>query len=238
MIHYAAQLYQPKDPDQFDLLVHTLEHNLQLAEVESATIFLDGCDSPWSQRSNLNLVRLDRHATFADFLALPACIGVGAAHHLLFANSDIQFDSSCGLLAQRLRADTSVACITRQETQGVLEAPLDPMQSQDAWMLRVQLFSRLLLDQLAGLRLGVPGCEHLLASVLVGHGFDLWNPSLDCRAWHMDPKPMAYQPGGERYWGFYAYVPACWIADVEELSPEVQFSLARQPGAYSRAWLD
>ena len=39
-----------------------------------------------------------------------------------------------------------------------------------------QVLSPLLLDKLRGISFGVVGCESLLASALLAHGLNLWNP--------------------------------------------------------------
>ena len=230
-IHYATQLYHHPRAETRERMQATLEHNLSLPCISRATVLLEGCSNPW-ERQGFRAIQLDRHATFADFLALAASSDHGDPQHLLFANSDIRLESSIEQLATSLRNNASVACLTRRELSGSFAAGLDPPQSQDAWMVRCHRIDRLLLEQLAGLRLGVPGCEHLLAATLVAHGYDLWNPCIDCKVVHTDPFPMAHSPSGKRYWGFYAYIPTCRIEDVEHKRPDVIFTLAQKPDRY------
>jgi hypothetical protein len=152
--------------------------------------------------------------------------------HLLFANSDIVFDDTASRLMTALSEPGWAACLTRRELDGAFPAGIEPLQSQDAWMLRRQPLDPRLIDQMEAVRLGVAGCEHLLAAALVAHGFELWNPCEDCRALHTDPAPVKYSTGGERYWGLYAYVPSCMLENVGRSDPDVCFAYAQAPGRY------
>ena len=235
-LHFATQLYRGASDDDFQRLLQGLEHNLALPCIAEATIFLDGCEPPW-QRPHVRFQRLDRRADYADFVGLMATAaqpGERPASQLLFANSDIVFDDSLAAAAQALAEGPPkrTLCLTRREGNGDFPAGIEPLQSQDAWLLPWQVVSPLLLDQLRGIRLGVAGCEHLLAAALLAHGFHLWNPSEDCLAWHTDPNPVGYPPDGERYWGLYVYVPPCKISDIGNKEIGVYFAFSRAPGRY------
>jgi hypothetical protein len=230
-VHFATQLYQSQTKDCLSTLVPILEHNLAQPWISAGTVFLDHCAIP-VQLPGVHWIRLDRRATYADFLELAGTVNRQQARHLLFANSDLAFDHSMERVGERLTTETSVVCLTRTEQSGQAPADVAPPQSQDAWMLRTQAVDPLLLQQIAGLRLGVPGCEHLFATALVSHGYDLWNPCIDCRALHMDPEPSSYHRDKQRYWGLYAYIPECHIEEIEQKRPDVIFSFAQKPGRY------
>ncbi len=230
-VHFATQLYRPDSEGVFHRILHVLEQNLAQPWVSSGTVFLDRCQMPW-KHPVLSCISLDRRATYADFLSLASGHNSGQASHLLFANSDILFDQGIEQLASHLISTGSVACITRTELSGSAPAGVEKLQSQDAWMLRCQEMDPLLLDQVKGLKLGIPGCEHLLATSLVAHGYDLWNPCLDCQALHMDPEPVSYHSQQMRYWGLYAYIPECRIEDVERKRPDVFFTFSQKPDRY------
>lgn len=233
-LHFASQLYRPARTADGPRLLEALERNLRLPFVTAATVFLDGCEPPW-QRAGVRFVPLQHRATYADFLTLmqegPAESDL-APTHLLFANSDIVFDEAIGRVAQAVSRPDQAICLTRRERDGSYPAGIEPLQTQDAWLLAWQPPEPLLLDQLRGIRLGVAGCEHLYAAALVAQGFSLWNPCEDCLATHTDPEPVAYAPDCPRYWGLYAYVPPCRIEAVGEGDPDVFFCFARAPGEY------
>jgi hypothetical protein len=229
-VHFATQIYRPDSERGYNRILQTLEYNLSQPWIGKGTVFLDHCTLPWHHPA-LTTITLDRRATYADFLYL-ATGEKEPTSHLLFANSDIVFDQGIEQLAKKLTSTNSVACITRCELSGAVPAGVEKLQSQDGWMIRCQVIDALLIDQLKGLKLGVPGCEHLLATTLVAHGYDLWNPCLDCHILHMDPDPINHHTQQRRYWGLYAYIPECRVADVERKRPDVYFSFAQKPDRY------
>jgi hypothetical protein len=230
-VHFATQLYQSEEKNILSTILPVLRRNLTHPSISSSTVFLDHCAIPW-QLPGVNWITLNRRATYADYLKLASDLTMHSASHFLFANSDILMDQGVEHLASHLTSDASVACITRIECTGKAPADVANLQSQDAWMLRSHPVDTFLLEQLKGLNLGVPGCEHLFATALVAHGYDLWNPCLNFRALHMDPDPASYHIQQERYWGLYAYVPECRIEDIEKKRPDVFFSFAQKPGRY------
>lgn len=234
-LHFASQLYRPRREDDASRLLADLESNLRLPFVMRATVFLDGCEPPW-HRPEVRFVSLNRRATYADFLGLmqeeASADSDATPTHLLFANSDIVFDEAIGRAAAALTRSDWGICLTRRERDGGYPAGIEPLQSQDAWLLPWQRPDPLLLDQLRAIRLGVPGCEHLYATALLAHGFSLWNPCEDCLAIHTDSQSVAYAPDCERYWGLYTYVPPCRMEAVGSNAPGVFFSFARAPGRY------
>jgi hypothetical protein len=230
-IHFAIQLYQSKSKDVLSKLLAVLRSNINQPWISSATVFLDHCSIPF-QAPGINWIALDRRATFADFLELACKLDSPQASHLLFANSDILFDSGMERVAGRLTSQSSVVCLTRVEHSGTAPADVANLQSQDAWMVRFHAVDTLLLQQIRGLNLGIAGCEHLFATALVAHGYDLWNPCLDCCALHVDPEPSSYHTAQQRYWGLYAYVPECRIEEIERKRPDVFFSFAQKPDRY------
>lgn len=235
-IHYVTQLYRPKDASSYMRLVEGLKSNLLIPELVAATVFLDGCAPPFDNRL-VKWVPSRGRASFADFLRIANTCGSGlegdnAGSHLLFANTDIVFNASIERLMLALTEPSWAACITRHELDGSFPEGIEPLQSQDAWMLMRQPLSKRLINQMEAVQLGVAGCEHLLAAALVAYGFELWNPCEDCFALHTDPDPQVYGVGGDRYWGLYAYVPSCKIDDIGQNDPQIIFSYARSPGCY------
>lgn len=229
-VHFATQIYATSSERDFERNLRVLRSNLAQRWISKSTVFLDQCNLPLHHQS-LTTITLNRRATYADFLGLAAGDSEESTH-LLFANSDILFNREIEQLANNLTSINSVACISRCELSGVAPAGVQTLQSQDAWMIRCQQIDPLLRDQLQGLKLGVAGCEHLLATTLVAHGYDLWNPCLDCQVLHMDPQPLHYDSQQARYWGLYAYIPECRIKDVQRKRPDVYFSFAQKPGRY------
>jgi hypothetical protein len=235
-IHYVTQLYRPIDTPSYMRLVEGLKRNLLMPGLVAATIFLDGCTPPFRNQL-VKWVPSRSRASFADFLRIgdtsaSSLQDVNTGSHILFANTDIVFDSSINKLMMALSDPSWAACLTRHELDGSFPQGIEPLQSQDAWMLMRQPISKRMINQMEAVELGVAGCEHLLAAALVAYGFDLWNPCEDCFASHTDPKPQAYGEGGDRYWGLYAYVPSCRIEDIGRSSPGIIFSYARSPGSY------
>lgn len=235
-LHYATQLYRPPNAGDYTRLLDGLKQNLELPNLRAATIFLDNCTPPFDD-PRVEWVPRQSRASFADFLKLADTTATaGRKHdscsHLLFSNSDIVFNDSIDDLVMALSEPAWAASLTRRELDGSFPAGIEPLQSQDAWMLMRQPLSPRLIDQMEAIQLGIAGCEHLLAAALVAHGFDLWNPCEDCYARHTDLAPQQYSLGGERYWGLYAYVPPCRLEHIGQIEPRIFYSYARAPGRY------
>lgn len=241
-LHYATQLYMPSDSNVYNHLTEGLKHNLQLPYLTEATVFLDNCEPPFED-PRVNWIPRKGRASFSDFLKLAdtntrPVDKHGATTHLLFSNSDIVFNEGIKELVSVLSEPAWAACLTRREIDGSFPVGIDPLQSQDAWLLRRQPLAESLIEQMKGVRLGIAGCEHVLAAALVAHGFDLWNPCEDCLAFHTDSAPRTHYPMGDRYWGLYAYVPSCRVQDLGRKYPSIRFAYARAPGRYYDVKLD
>jgi hypothetical protein len=241
-LHYATQLYHPHDWNHYQRLLDCLKSNLRFSSIQQATVFLNNCDPPW-QHPKVSWRRISQRASFSDFLELAdlSHINIGEPQlkdHLLFANSDIIFTSDPARLAVAVTHPDWALCLTRRELDGAFPGGCDPQKTQDAWMLMQQPLHPQLLDQLRSIGLGVAGCDNLFAAVMIAHGFRLWNPCHDFYILHNDPYPVARWSNVQRYFGLYAYVPACRLEDVGWRDSKVSFAFAKFPGSYKKFCLD
>jgi hypothetical protein len=235
-IHLVCQLYRPAEEQKWRQLLDVLRLNLARPEITSATVFLERCEVPW-HAPQVQWQSTQRRLSFGNAIALMSheeteCI----PKNLLVLNSDIVLDSSLERAAAALQRKNQVFCCTRREANGSLTKSTEPMRSQDAWLMAWHRPSAQLVEQLKGITLGRPGCENVLSAILWAHGYQLSNPCLEWRVHHADRSPKQYEPGGERYWGLYAYVLPCRLSDTRKEHLLVQFQHAQAPGDYQ--WID
>ncbi|MEA5422257.1 glycosyltransferase [Synechococcus sp. CCY9202] len=216
-VHLFTQIYASKDKEKLDRLIQCLEYNLAVDVVSKITVLNEGVPIT-SNNERINVKRIYSRASFSDiFLAINEYTDPNATH-IAIANGDIMLSSDISRLLPKITVDSTVAALTRHELDGILKS--NPFESQDTWIFKKHSFHSRVTDG-SHINLGIAGCEHLLAATLYFNGYNIWNPSADCKTIHNDPNPSnAYT---DRLYGCYLLLPTCKVDDVESKQPEYQF---------------
>ena len=221
--HLIIQLYKHESTTAFNRLLDCVKANAELDYINTITIW-----SEWGNHSlndpKIKIVEAARRATFTDLLRLSITHPSPSSSHIILANSDIILTPDVGLLLKEIQTPTHVAAITRRELNG--EFLHLPEESQDCWVFKSHQPANRLFDA-CEFQLGIAGCENVFATSLITHGYDLYNPCLDCRIVHNDDNPSSSFE--ERYYGFYWYVAPCKTADIRNSPPVGHPALARRP---------
>jgi hypothetical protein len=222
-LHLFVQLYKPAQQDHFDRMLECLASNTRLPFVAAVTVMADGVTLDGAD-DRLRVVPISGPMTYASLLEQAASSCCPEATHFAIANTDIFLTADLEAVLFRLRDASHVVALTRHESNGSLYAM--PLWSQDLWLFKAHAPSPALLKS-CDYRLGVGGCESVFAMSLYSHGYQLWNPCLDCRIIHNDPSPRHDFPS--RYYGAYLFMPECRILDVGAGQPAYQMSIKRSP---------
>ncbi|CAK6701811.1 hypothetical protein IFHNHDMJ_03233 [Synechococcus sp. CBW1107] len=216
-VHLFTQIYASKDKDRLERLIQCLEHNLAVDAVSKITVLSEGVPIT-SENERINVKKIYSRASFADFFLAINEESDSDATHVAIANGDIMLSSDISTLLSRITLDSTVVALTRYELDERLK--LKPFESQDTWIFKKHSFHCRVTDR-SHIPLGIAGCEHLLAATLYFNGYNIWNPSLDCKTVHNDPNPSnAYT---DRLYGCYLLLPACEVDDIESEQPAYQF---------------
>lgn len=221
-LHLIVQLYGKPGSDVRDRMTDCITNNANIDFVSKITVMCESGQSSFSSKK-IDILKSNGRATYADLLKIAQARSAPSVSHFAIANTDIILTPDILSLMDRLSEFSSVAAITRTESNGQLFA--QPKYSQDFWIFKAHSFIQRVLGE-CGYKLGVAGCEHLFAMALYAHGYNIWNPCLDCKIIHNDPAPKLQW--SDRYHGSYLFLPPCRIADVESEKPAYQVHLSRR----------
>ncbi len=221
-IHLVVQLYKARNPDLSRRMKECIEHNLKLDVITRMTIVAQGVEIK-TTHPKIQVVRTSERSTYAQLLKIGLDGNHDSSSHVAISNTDIFLAETLELLARRLSSKSSVAAVTRHELDGALHA--NPKLSQDLWLFCNHKPGEKFLTA-SDYELGIAGCEHLFAMALQSHGYDIWNPSIDCIISHNDPNPRT--SFSDRYNGAYLYLLPCSIDDVGRAKPQYEISISRR----------
>ena len=222
-LHLFVQLYIPPQEEHLHRMLTCIASNARLAFVSAITVLSEGV-AVEVQQDHVRVVPVTGAMTFASMLEHASLSCCSAATHFAIGNTDIQLTSDLEALLPKLDSASTAVALTRHEWNGSLYER--PLWSQDLWVFRRHDPSADLLRS-CDFRMGVAGCESLFAMALYAHGYDIWNPCLDCRVIHHDPAPRTDFP--DRYHGAYLCLPECRLAEVGVGRPAYRFIVNRLP---------
>jgi hypothetical protein len=220
-LHLFVQLYRAKDDASFQRMIDCILSNASQDFVEHVTVLCENI-SVRVDHSKITTKTVTKRHTYADMLK-EASSYVKASHFAL-ANSDIYLEDGFERLMDKMAKPHYVASITRHEINGVLHQ--DPKLSQDLWLFKRHSPSAALLNT-CEYHLGIAGCEHMFAMSLYSHGYNIWNPCLDCKIVHADPSPRSVFPS--RYFGPYLFLRPCLIEEIGACEPGYEVNFSRSP---------
>lgn len=225
-LHLIVQLYGNKDDLHFKRMSECIRKNAEFDFVEMITVVCDLGSAVPPDGGKIRVLFSDIRGSYASLLACARSYDVvqGTTHYAL-SNTDIFLSNDIYKCMEQITHASHVAAISRTEMSGHLVEK--PYCCQDLWLFKSHSPSPRVLESSWNL-LGVAGCEHLFAMSLFCHGYNIWNPCLDCKIIHNDPSPKKIWDDSERYFGSYMFLPPCSIAEIATKPPQYKYDFWRK----------
>ena len=220
-LHLVVQLYGEAGSMPHERMIDCIYKNSEIDFVSKITVLCEG--EKLFANSKIRSLPAKGRSSYADLMNIAQESSTKKEiTHFAISNTDIFLTQDIADVMEKIVDSSAVAAISRTEMNGRLVEP--PKSSQDLWVFKSHAFSPKVLRS-TWQQLGIAGCEHLFAMSLYSHGYDIWNPCLDCQLIHNDPSPKIQW--ADRYYGTYLFLPPCNISDVGSVSPEYESSVAR-----------
>jgi hypothetical protein len=220
-LHLVVQLYGKSETLPFERMLECIRRNSEFSFVKKITVLCEG-----ERLLGGNKIRSLVISSIASYTDLMKIAQDGNTDeditHFAVSNTDIFLTQGISCVMDKLINLSSVAAISRIELDG--SRLFEPKHSQDLHLFKSHNFSRKVLSS-SNYQLGIAGCENLFAMSLYSHGYNIWNPCLDCKIIHNDPSPRAQF--SDRYSGAYLFLPPCNTCDVDSVSPVYEAHIAR-----------
>ena len=221
-LHLVVQLYGQPQSKAHERMLECIQKNSELEFVKRITVVCEGKRTEFRDKK-IKAIASNRRASYADLLKAAQSYSSEEVTHFAVANTDIFLTEDILCVMRKITKTSSLAAISRTETNGQLIA--EPKVSQDLWIFKAHQIIPRVLAQCEYL-LGIAGCEHLFAMSLYSHGYDIWNPCLNCQVIHNDPNPK--NQWADRYHGSYLFIPPCDTNDIGSTQPKYEVSLMRR----------
>lgn len=221
-LHLIVQLYGREESASHKRMMECICRNAELEFIKKITV---ASEDSYALQDNgkIEILHFTKRCSYADLLEIAASnAGKQETTHFAISNTDIYLTDDILACMRKITLNSQVAAISRTETSGELFQPAK--WSQDLWLFKSHIPNPK-VAQLSWQLLGVAGCEHLFAMSLYSQGYDIWNPCLDCKIIHNDPKPKT--EWHDRYYGSYLYLLPCTIGDVSSNPPQYEVVVAR-----------
>ena len=190
MIRLFTSCYPEQNPKRIAELSQSLERNLALPAFNKVYVFLEGMETAWVNGLKLNCQSIPHRPTYADFFGLANEQVTSDDDLSIVANSDIFFDWSLLVLANRLKP-TQCAALSRWDVQPDGTSTLfDRNDSQDAW-----IFKGKIRPVVADFCVGIPRCDNRILYELLRAGYEVINPAFSVKAFHLHAGERAEYPG-------------------------------------------
>jgi len=211
LLHLVVQTYDCDDVVK-DRIFECINENLKKDWIGKITVLDEGAGRQFPNSKKISVIDIKSRATYSDMLALMIKDGDKKFSHFAISNSDIFLTDDIRQVLERINQPSTVVCLSRYEIDGRICK--DPKGCQDLWLFRNH-DPLIRMIQSSYCELGVAGCDHYFATVLFNYGYDMWNPSLNCRIIHNDPNPRIQFTDKDKYSCVYTYIPQCSIEDIE-----------------------
>jgi predicted SAM-dependent methyltransferase len=221
-LHLVVQLYGQAGSEPHERMLKCISENSKLDFVKKITVVWESANKT-SNNKKIVIVPSQSRASYTDLLKFSQHMRDETITHIAVANTDILLSEDVLRVMKRITRNSSAAAVSRTEMTGDLCQ--NPKLSQDLWIFKKHRFTPKLLDR-CDYQLGVAGCENLFAMALYSHGYNIWNPCLDCKVIHNDPAPK--REWSDRYYGSYLFLPPCKVEEVDTTSPKYEGSHIRQ----------
>ena len=180
MIRLFTSCYPEKDPARRAELTYSLEKNLSSSTLDAVYVFLEGIETAWSISPRLNAMPILHRPRYSDFFGWANELRGSDDDVAIIANSDIFFDSSLTILAERLKPNQCVA-LSRWDLHSDGHSKLfDRNDSQDVWVFKGRI-----RPVVADFCVGIPRCDNRILHELRAVGYEVINPAFSVRAFHL-----------------------------------------------------
>jgi hypothetical protein len=195
------QYYKPPNSRRTREIQHCLQKNLECPMIDHVLLLNESEYTDLPAHSKLQTSILSRRLTYSDVMKT-ICERVPAGDYVVFANSDIYFDTSLQYCWRVGMAEKSIcmALLRWEESTGELFGPR--ADSQDAWIVARDTVARMTLtEDDFGFPFGKSGCDNALALVMMQRRCLVVNPAHSIKSWHVhasnyrtyDPKDILYR---------------------------------------------
>lgn len=198
MITLYLNPYMDSSPRRQAELDACLKSNLDNPKIDRVVLLIGGVFQP-PEHPKVTTAKTRERATYADFFNVinddiermgETSEAKPNRHISIIANTDIFFDDTVALISQALKGSQAYA-LSRWNVNSDGTADLfNQSDSQDVWCFRGVV--RPVPD--CHFQLGVPGCDNAIAERLERAGYELVNPSVSVRGYHLHvSNERAYQ---------------------------------------------
>jgi len=205
MIHYHTAVFPPLNPERQKEIEDCLNHNFAPGRFDRCFLFCDepGTLPPFPQHKHVEVVPLGRRFLYRDLLERAEDEKVV----YVLSNADIKMVSGFEYL--RFLGPRSLVALSRWETMSA-KPPRTARCTQDTWAVRGQPWTADLLS-MAGISIGLPGCENALAGRLHEAGFAVHNFCYDIKTLHVHASPLRAYGVEDRLPRPYYYPNPCRV---------------------------
>lgn len=178
MIHLFVNYYQDNNPIRNRELVKCFMSNISNKLIDRVYVFISDKDLEVVFPSpNITFISHNGRPTYQEIFTIINTI-VQKYDISIICNSDMIFDSTLSLI-HNIQEDQCYA-LSRWEF-GVPVQIQVRSDSQDTWLFRGPIKN---IDH-ADFSLGVRGCDNRIAYELLNAGYEVLNPSLSIKTWHL-----------------------------------------------------
>ncbi len=191
MINLFTTYYNEKNPERAEELRTCLINNSKLKSLNNIYTLSEIGEDEFLLENNINVIRIFERPSFNDFFrATNAFTSTNDIN--IIANADIYFDKSLNCLT-KVNLSNSCFALTRWDVWKNGRARLTEISgSQDCWIFKGKINN---VD--GNFHLGIPGCDNRLAHEIKKAGYNLFNPSISIRAYHLHQS--AYRPNSNKW---------------------------------------
>jgi hypothetical protein len=185
MISLFTTYYEEKNPLRKSELDYCIDHNVNSLYIDRIYILNESCENFISPK--ITSIKICKRPTYNDFFKL-VNQETSQDDINIIANSDIYFDSSISIIANKINNNTCFA-LTRWE-DNILPYFYKTDSSQDVW-----IFKGKVKTVKGNFTIGRWACDNKIAYEIKNAGYKILNPSLSIFAYHLHNSGVRnYQP--------------------------------------------
>lgn len=158
------------------------------------------------EHDKLKLSVVDKRLTYHE--AFQYCNEYCHGKICILTNSDIYYDETLAKLNE-ITVKNQFICLSRYEhsESGRLEIfHLHDGDSQDSWIFRspIEIHD-------CQFPMGKPGCDNRIAFLAKKSGYDVFNPAMDIKSYHVHDSRHKTYSQSDRLLGLYLFLPPCQL---------------------------
>lgn len=179
-VNLYTSYYPEKSKKRHIEIIECLKKNLNCFAIDNVYLILEKVDSPPIENKKLKIKYTDKRPTYNHFIQWANENHATQNDLSIIANSDIYFGSDLLLLAQYLKQNQCAALSRWDIKHGDRKLLLDRNDSQDSWVFRGSI-----RNVQGNFQVGIPRCDNRFLYELKQAGYEVINPSLSIRSYHL-----------------------------------------------------